>query len=79
MYCYDLELPADFRPVNTDGEVAGFELQPIEEVMARVRDTEDFKINCNLVIIDFLIRHGLIGPDEPDYLDLIQGLRSPLP
>lgn len=79
MYCYDLELPADFRPVNTDGEVAGFELQPIEEVMARVRDTDDFKINCNLVIIDFLIRHGLIGPDEPDYLDLIQGLRSPLP
>ena len=79
MYCYDLELPADFRPVNTDGEVAGFELQPIEEVMARVRDTDDFKINCNLVIIDFLIRHGLIGPDEPDYLDLIQGLRTPLP
>ncbi len=79
MYCYDLELPADFRPVNTDGEVAGFELQPIEEVMARVRDTDDFKINCNLVIIDFLIRHGLIGPAEPDYLDLIQGLRSPLP
>ena len=79
MYCYDLELPADFQPVNTDGEVAGFELQPIEEGMARVRDTNDFKINCNLVIIDFLIRHGLIGPDEPDYLDLIQGLRSPLP
>ena len=79
MYCYDLELPEDFRPVNTDGEVAGFELQPIEEVMARVRDTEDFKINCNLVIIDFLIRQGLNGPDEPDYLDLIQGLRSPLP
>ena len=79
MYCYDLELPADFRPVNTDGEVAGFELQPMAAVMARVRDTDDFKINCNLVIIDFLIRHGLIGPDEPDYLDLIQGLRSPLP
>jgi len=79
MYCYDLELPEDFQPVNTDGEVAGFELLPVAEVMARVRDTDDFKINCNLVIIDFLIRHGFIGPDEPDYLDLIQGLRSPLP
>lgn len=79
MYCYDLEVPADFLPVNTDGEVAGFELWPIAEVMARVRDTDDFKLNCNLVIIDFLIRHGLIGPDEPDYLALVQGLRSPLP
>ena len=59
--------------------MAGFELLPVAEVMARVRDTDDFKINCNLVIIDFLIRHGFIGPDEPDYLDLIQGLRSPLP
>jgi len=79
MYCYDLEVPADFQPVNTDGEVAGFELQTMEQVMARVRDTDEFKLNCNLVIIDFLIRHGLIGPDEPDYLDLVQGLRSPLP
>jgi hypothetical protein len=31
------------------------------------------------VIIDFLIRHGLISPDDPDYLALIQGLRAPLP
>jgi len=79
MYCYDLEVPADFRPINTDGEVASFELWPIAAVMARVRDSDDFKLNCNLVIIDFLIRHGLIGPDEPDYLALVQGLRSPLP
>jgi hypothetical protein len=79
MYCYDLEVPEDFQPVNTDGEVAGFELQPVEQVMATVRETDEFKLNCNLVIIDFLIRHGLIGPEEPDYLDLIQGLRSPLP
>ena len=79
MYCYDLEVPEDFQPVNTDGEVAGFELHPIAEVMALVRDTEEFKLNCNLVIIDFLIRHGLIGPDEADYLELVQGLRSPLP
>ncbi len=79
MYCYDLEVPEDFQPVNTDGEVAGFELQPVEQVMATVRETDEFKLNCNLVIIDFLIRHGLIGPEEPDYLDLIQGLRSSLP
>jgi hypothetical protein len=27
------------------------------------------------VIIDFLIRHGLIDPARPDYVELISGLR----
>lgn len=31
---------------------------PISEVARLVRETTDFKTNCNLVIIDFLIRHG---------------------
>ena len=42
--------------------------------MRIVDNGDDFKFNCHLVIIDFLIRHGLIGPDHPDYLDLISGL-----
>jgi hypothetical protein len=28
------------------------------------------------VVIEFLIRHGLIGPEHPEYLDLACGLRS---
>lgn len=79
MYCYDLELPADFRPRCTDGEVEHFYLWPLERVMEIVHDSEEFKLNCNLVIIDFLVRHGYISQDAPDYLDIIQGLRSPLP
>lgn len=78
MYCYDLELSTDCVPRCNDGEVAAFELMPIASVMALVRDTDEFKLNCNLVIIDFLIRHGLIGPEEPDYLDLVAGLRLPI-
>ena len=75
-YCYDLELPADFAPVPADGEVAEFMLWPIERVAQTVRETFEFKFNCNLVIIDFLIRHGLIDPDtEPDYGELCAGLR----
>jgi isopentenyldiphosphate isomerase len=79
MYCYDLELPEDFEPRCNDGEVESFSLQPLEQVMETVRETDEFKLNCNLVIIDFLIRHGWISQDSPDYLDLIRGLRSPLP
>lgn len=76
LFCYDLELPADFKPVCRDGELEGFMLMPIDEVAAIVRETEQFKFNCNLVIIDFLVRHGLIGPDEPDYVAIVQGLHQ---
>ena len=78
MFCYDLEMPADFTPVNTDGEIDGFELWPIEQVAECVRDSFDFKFNCNLAIIDFLIRHGIITPEnEPDYIEIALGLRLP--
>ena len=76
MFCYDLELPPGFEPRNTDGEIEAFMLLPAEEVAALVRDTEEFKFNCNLVIIDFLIRHGVIPPEHPDYLELLKGLRQ---
>jgi isopentenyldiphosphate isomerase len=79
IYCYDLELPGDFRPRCTDGEVEGFYLRPVEQVLETVRDTAEFKLNCNLVIIDFLARHGYLDQDAPDYLDILQGLRHPLP
>ena len=76
MFCYDLELDASFTPRNTDGEIEGFELWPIRRLAERVRDTDDFKFNVNLVVIDFLIRHGYLKPDdEPDYLALLAGLR----
>jgi hypothetical protein len=60
-------------PSNQDGEVEGFHLWPVEQVMETVRDSEAFKLNCALVVIDFLIRHGYIPPDHPDYLALLQG------
>src|SRR3546814_1475727 len=70
-FCYDLELPEDFTPVPRDGEIEYFELWPIARVAETVRDTFEFKFNCNLVIIDFLMRHGLLDPDtEPDYAAL---------
>ncbi len=79
LYCYDLQLPPDFQPRCTDGEVECFYLWPVEKVMAVVRESEDFKPNCNLVIIDFLIRHGFIGPDNEEYLELVTGLHPALP
>lgn len=76
IYCYDLELPADFTPECTDGEVDEFVLWPVERVAEVVRESEAFKLNCNLVIIDFLVRHGFIDPSEIGYLELVAGLRQ---
>jgi len=78
LYCYDLELPADFVPRCTDGEVEAFHLLPVGEVARRVADTEEFKPNCNLVVLDFLVRHGVVGPDHPEYLDIVSGLHPAL-
>jgi isopentenyldiphosphate isomerase len=78
LYCYDLELPSDFTPRNTDGEVESFTLLPIDEVARLVSETDEFKLNCNLVVIDFLIRHGWLDPASSSYLPLTLGLRQPL-
>jgi 8-oxo-dGTP pyrophosphatase MutT (NUDIX family) len=74
LFVYDLELPAGFVPKPSDGEISEYMLWPISDVADRVRQTFDFKFNCNLVIIDFLIRHGLMTADDPDYLALVEGL-----
>ena len=74
LFVFDLVLPDAVTPRNQDGEVAEFARLPVTEVAASVRDTDDFKFNVALVIIDFLIRHGILTPDEPSYLDLVRGL-----
>jgi hypothetical protein len=79
MFCYDLEVPEAFEPRCTDGEVETFYRLPLEDVREIVRQTEEFKLNCNLVIIDFLVRHGLIPREDPQYEAIVRGLRSPLP
>jgi len=74
-YAYDIELPVSFAPRNTDGEIEWFQLWPVAEVKARLAAGDDFKFNVALVTIDFLVRRGYLGPDEPDYVEIVEGLR----
>ncbi|KAH7315266.1 hypothetical protein KP509_21G041900 [Ceratopteris richardii] len=76
LFCYDLELPLDFKPFNQDGEVDSFMVLPVEEIKQILESTESYKPNCALVVIDFLIRHGYIAPDQPGYLELLSSLRQ---
>jgi len=76
LFVYDLETPEDFKPRNTDGEIVEFMLMEARETLARARDTDDFKFNVNLILIDFAIRHGLVTPEDPEYLALVAGLHT---
>ena len=76
LYVYDLLLPLDFVPKPVDGEVESFTLMPIDEVINIVATTNQFKNNCNLVLIDFFIRHGFIKANHPEYLKLVRGLHQ---
>jgi hypothetical protein len=75
MTCFDLELPEDFTPQANDGEVHSFELWPVGRVFETVRDTVEFKYNCNLVLIDFFVRHGMLSADDPQFIPIVAGLR----
>lgn len=78
LFVYDLEMPAGFVPQNSDGEIVDFELVPASAVLDRVRSTDDFKFNVNLVILDFALRHGVLRPEDPEYLDVATGLHRPI-
>eukprot|EP00897_Mesotaenium_endlicherianum_P000054 jgi/Mesen1/10049/ME000073S09329 len=76
LFCFDLPLPRSFVPVNQDGEVASFELMPVADVARLVRSGDEYKPNCALVVVHFLLRHGYITPDQPRYVELLRSLQQ---
>ncbi|CAO1619990.1 unnamed protein product [Parajaminaea phylloscopi] len=77
-YVYDLPLPLDVRPHPVDGEAEDFQLWTFDQIRTRMQAGE-FKPNCALVIIDFLIRHGVITAEtEPRYMQVVSLLHNDL-
>ena len=62
-FVFDLELPLDFVPQNADGEVQRFELLPAKECLEKLF-SPDFKTTSAPVVVDFMIRHGFINPEN---------------
>lgn len=57
LYCYDLEVPEEFVPENTDGEVESFVKVGLGGVIESLsQHPEDWKPNSALVCLDFAIR-----------------------
>ncbi|THH05953.1 hypothetical protein EW145_g4423 [Phellinidium pouzarii] len=83
-YTYELKIPPtttsgeleSFCPKPLDGEVESFELLPLSEVISRLHK-KLFKPNCAVVLIDFLIHHGYITPEnEPNFLEIVTRLHG---
>jgi len=60
MHLFDLELPADFEPVNQDGEVAEFRCLPLAKVAEELASDAPYTLDAGLVAIDCLRRNGLL-------------------
>jgi hypothetical protein len=78
LFVYDLALPAGFTPKSNDGEMQSFRRMTLDECLRVVAETDDFKFNVNLVLLDLALRQGAIAPEHPDFMALVTGLRGGL-
>ena len=71
-------LPREFEPRAGDDEVENFELWPIAQVIHSLADLDDrrWKPNVAVVVIDMLIRKGLVRPEAEGYAEILRALRS---
>jgi isopentenyldiphosphate isomerase len=77
-YVYELRLDSSTMPVPGDGEVEGFYLWTVEEVMRALREGE-FKLNSAVAVIAFLVRHGVVtAENEAGYLEIVSRLQRRL-
>ena len=77
LMAYDLEMPNGLQPLCSDCEVEEFRLLQVGEVLRSLReDLPLWKPNSALVAIDFCVRHGLVGEEEPGYEEIVRLLRQ---
>src|SRR5688572_23076588 len=74
LFVHDLWLPGDFKPANQDGEVADIRRVPLEEVLQQILAGE-FTMDAGTVMIDGLLRQGLVPPEDPLYLEVLRLLK----
>ena len=79
-FVFDLELPESFQPGNNDGEVSGFQLTPVKDIVSIITSQvhfcvldqdfevdvfrQDYKITSAPIALDWLVRHGHVTLEE---------------
>lgn len=77
-YTYELELDSAMIPEPKDSEVDCFRLYTIDEVVSALKQGR-FKPNSGIVIVEFLLQHGILTPDnEDDYAEILSHLHRRL-
>jgi 8-oxo-dGTP pyrophosphatase MutT (NUDIX family) len=78
-FVYDIELPEDVVPQPHDDEVNSFTLVAIDDLKSALL-REEFKPDSAAVLVEFLIRHSFITPEnEPDFVEINMKLHRRLP
>jgi len=73
IFVHDLALAPDFTPAGEDGEVVDYRRVPLATAARLIANDEGSDVvtaDASLVIVDCLLRHGLIAPDTAGYLAL---------
>ncbi|RFU79510.1 hypothetical protein TARUN_2717 [Trichoderma arundinaceum] len=71
-YTFDLEVGPDFVPYPQEPEsIDGFVLKPVEEIKRDLKNAE-WKPNCGLVMLDFLLRKGEIKEADDENFGLLR-------
>ncbi|KAI0541418.1 hypothetical protein GGR58DRAFT_456981 [Xylaria digitata] len=79
VYTYDMELPVDVIPKPHDGEVGSYSLMSVGDVQAALLNNE-FKPDAAVVVIDFLVRHGVItAENERNFVQINEHIHRRLP
>ncbi|KAG4442825.1 hypothetical protein IFR05_001706 [Cadophora sp. M221] len=78
-YVYDMEIEEGVQPRPADSEVQEFRLMDIEEVKRSILGGM-YKPMSAMVIIDFLVRHGILTVEnEKNYVELVARTHRLLP
>ncbi|GAP85544.2 putative NUDIX domain-containing protein [Rosellinia necatrix] len=79
VYTYDMELPVDVIPRPHDGEVGSYSLMSVGDVQVALLNNE-FKPDAAVVVVDFLIRHGVINAEnERSFVQINEHIHRRLP
>lgn len=75
LHIHDLELPRDFTPRNTDGEVSEFLSLDAAALLGRVAHGE-MTVEAGLVAVDFALRHRLMRDESGEIGALVGACRD---
>ena len=77
-YVFDLELPESFSPSNNDGEVAEWRLVPVADIPDLICG-DKFKTTSTSVIMDWMIRNGIVTPENCDnFAEIVELIHLPV-